>query len=180
MTGGWSGRGPRVFRMTGGGGPGDRRAGAVVDNLARMVESLERERDRVVRTGSVCCLVLVAMDRPDGATAEQVAGEIGGRLLTNLRPYDDVYCYGPDRLLISLPHVRMSELPGILARLRDLVADEPVPLRDGREVAVTASLGCATMDGRVSVRAVLDRADQALRRALAAGGDCFHLWSPDD
>lgn len=177
MTEGWSGKGPRVFRMAAGGEPESGRPSGIVNDSARMVEALERERKRVVRTGAPCCLVLLAVECPDGTAVEQVIQDIGHRLAYNLRPYDDIYVYGPDRFLVSLPHVKPAEMSGVMRRLRDLVADEPVPLSDGREIPVTVSLGCAMMDGDVSLRAVLDRADQALQAAVAAGGDGFRIWS---
>lgn len=177
MTDGWSSRGPRVFRMAAGGESDGGRTSGIVTDAERMVEALERERKRVVRTGAPCCLVLLAIDPPNAASGGEAMQDVGHRLVHNLRPYDDIYHYGPDRFLISLPHVKSAALTSMMGRLRDLVADEPVPLGDGREISVTASLGCAMMDGEVSLRAVLDRADQALEAAVAAGGDGFRIWS---
>lgn len=177
MAMGWLGRGPRVYRAAAGGDRDGGRTTGIVDDLERMIETLERERERVVRTGASCCLAIVAIDRLDGAVADQVMHDIGDRLLDNLRPYDDVYRYGQDRYLVSLPHIKTADVPSVMGRLRDLVADEPAPLKDGRDLAVTASLGCAMMDGEVSLRGVLDRADQALRAAVSDGGDCFRVWA---
>jgi len=177
MTEGWSGRGPRVFRMPARGDRGGGRPTGIVSDRERMIEALERERNRVVRTGASCCLVLMAIDRLDERVGGEAMRDIGDRLLGGLRAYDDVYRYGQDRFLISLPHIKPADLASVLGRLRDLVADEPVPLGDGREIPVTASLGCAMMDGQVSLRAVLDRADQALQVAVSHGGDGFHMWT---
>lgn len=177
MERGWLSRGQRVFRMAAGADRDGARTGVIVDDLERMIETLERERERVVRTGASCCLALLAIDRLDHEVGEQIMHDIGERLLDNLRPYDDVYRYGSGRFLMSLPHVKAADVPGVLGRLRDLVADESAPLADGRELAVTASLGCAMMEGDVSLRGVLDRADQALQAAVSAGGDCFRVWT---
>lgn len=166
-----------MFPMSARGDRDGGRPSGIVRDRDRMVESLERERKRVVRTGAPCCLVLLAIDTPDDKVGDEVMRDIGDRLLNGLRAYDDVYRYGRDRFLISLPHIKPADLESILGRLRDLVADEPVPLGDGREMPVTASLGCAMMDGEVSLRAVLDRADQALQAAVSAGGDGFRVWA---
>lgn len=177
MDRGWLGRGTRVFPMEAGEAHGRDGRRGVVDNQERMVEQLERERERVVRTGACCCLALLSVDRLDDAVAGAVMDDIGARLVGSLRPYDDVFRYGPSRFLVSLPHIRAEGMATVMERLRDAVADEPVPLADGRELAVTVSLGCAVMDGQVSLRAVLDRADQALQSAVSAGGDCVRVWT---
>jgi PleD family two-component response regulator len=46
-------------------------------------------------------------------------------------------------------------------------------------VKVTASLGIAELDGHLPVEASLDRADQALYAAKAAGRNCARVWSAD-
>lgn len=156
------------------------RANSVIEDREVMIETLERERERVSRTAAVCCVAVVCVDRLDPAAANPVSRDLGERLLNNVRPYDSVFRYGTDRFLIALPHMQAQDVPTVLGRLRDVVSDEPTPMPDGRDVTVTASLGAAIMDGQVSLRAVLDRAGQALHTASVAGGDSFHLWAPGD
>ncbi len=156
------------------------RANSVVEDREAMIDALERERERVARTGATCCVAVICVDRLDPAAANLVSRDLGERLLNGVRPYDSVFRYGTDRFLIALPHMKTQDVPVILGRLRDLISDEPTPMPDGRELAITASLGAAIMDGQVSLRAVLDRADQALRTAASDGGDSFHLWTPED
>lgn len=156
------------------------RPNSVVEDREAMIETLERERERVARTGAACCVAVVSVDRLDPAAADLVSRDLGERLLNGVRPYDSVFRYGADKFLIALPHTKAQDVPDILGRLRDVVSDEPTPMPNGRELAVTASLGAAIMDGQVSLRAVLDRADQALRTAVSAGGDSFHLWTSKD
>lgn len=156
------------------------RPNGVVEDREAMIETLERERERTARTGTLCCVVVVCIDQIDPATASQVSKDLGGRLATGVRPYDSVFRYGVDRFLVALPHIKEQDMPTLLKRIRDMVSDEPTPLPDGRDLAVTVSLGAANMDGQVSLRAVLDRADQALRMAMSSGGDNFHLWTPGD
>lgn len=154
--------------------------GSVVEDREAMIETLERERERVARTGTPCCVAVVCIDQIDPATASQVSDDLGGRLANGVRPYDSVFRYGVERFLIALPHMKEDDMPVLLRRVRDAVSDEPTPLPDGRDLVVTVSLGAAIMDGQVSLRAVLDRADQALRMAMSSGGDNFHLWTPED
>ena len=77
---------------------------------------------------------------------------------------------GGEEFAILLPGTDLDAAGVFAERLRQRIADSPVPLDGGRSIVVTASIGIAAMCGSDAAgEAALSRADQALYRAKRGG-----------
>lgn len=135
-----------------------------------------------------CALVLIDLDafKPVNDTHGHAAGDlvlrqVGERLPQLTRGTDAVYRLGGDEFAILLQDIRAG---GDMSRLAGRAIDsirQPVALDDGREVAVGASAGVAIFPlGGQPERAadVFERADRALYRSKAGGGNRVELEPP--
>jgi two-component system, cell cycle response regulator len=104
---------------------------------------------------------------PAGDAVLQVTAD---RLRNSLRAEDVLGRWGGEEFLVLLPRTDAAGARLVAERMRQALAGQPIPLPDGGEVKVTASIGVAagTDDG---VAGLVDRADAALYEAKAAGRD---------
>jgi diguanylate cyclase (GGDEF)-like protein len=82
----------------------------------------------------------------------------------------EVARFGGEELALGL-EARKDEALALAERLRQVVAAAPVSLADGAEVAITVSVGVATIGDEPSAEALLRGADDALLAAKARGRD---------
>ncbi len=68
-----------------------------------------------------------------------------------------------------LPETGLTEAARVLERVRRQFADEMVVLGDGNSIAITVSIGVASMTPGKGVEAALLAADDALYRAKRSG-----------
>ncbi|MEZ5647444.1 MAG: diguanylate cyclase [Alphaproteobacteria bacterium] len=158
-----------------------------VYNRRAMMEELERERERFMRTGQPCTLCLTDIDLFKGindtyghGVGDQVLAEVANRVLSGLRPYDSVFRYGGEEFLICLPNAGMLQARVIAERLRERLAEAPIIISPNLELIVTASFGLATMEPSLEIKEVMERADRALYQAKAAGRNCVRHWADLD
>jgi diguanylate cyclase (GGDEF)-like protein len=115
------------------------------------------------------------------AAGDLVLRQVGERLPQLTRDSDAVYRLGGDEFAILLQDIRAG---GDMSRLAGRAIDSirrPVVLDDGREVAVGASAGVAVfpLGGRPErATDVFERADRALYRSKARGGNRVELEPP--
>ncbi len=161
----------------------DDRAGygplVVVNDMASMVKWLEGERDRSLRTHESCCVIVVRPDPMETLPADLAVESVGALFTTDLRPYDSVYRYGEERLILTLRKIEASDATAVMARLRILVAQRPLQDPDGKNVFATVSLGGAMMHGQLSVVDTIARAEQSLETAVQGGGNRVCIWAPE-
>ena len=102
------------------------------------------------------------------AVGDSVLKEIVSRATFALRPSDPVVRRGGDEFVVVMPEADLNAALRIGERLRGRVADVPI-----EGVVVTVSIGAAASrpDEEEELDAVLRRADAALYRAKAAGGN---------
>lgn len=106
------------------------------------------------------------------AAGDEVLRELSHRLHMAVRGIDLACRYGGEEFVFVLPETDNDVALVIADRLRQIVADVPVALVDGRSVAVTISIGVAAFDGYLAedtAQRLLKRADDAVYEAKAAG-----------
>lgn len=126
-------------------------------------------------------------DRYGHAGGDRVLAELARRLCCNLRAMDLIARIGGEEFLIALPETDAHHAAYTAERLRQLIEDQPISLNDGRQVAVTVSLGMTLagsaqqrvgrnqggaktrLEGRLSTDILIDQADRALYAAKAQG-----------
>ncbi|MAT43529.1 MAG: hypothetical protein CL609_14425 [Anaerolineaceae bacterium] len=109
---------------------------------------------------------------------DQVLRTIADRCQTVLRSSDKIGRYGGEEFVIILPETPIEMAEKTANRIRLVVSDRPI-LLENLKVAITVSLGVASMDAdcNLTLEQVLDQADQALYRAKQSGRNRVHLWS---
>lgn len=148
-------------------------------NVRALTDTLRREVARASRNGQPLSVIVVDVDgfkrvndrhghlRGSRALIE-VAALVGG----SMRETDSVARLGGDEFAVVLPDTGGKGAVAAGERLRERFARHVFLQRDGLDVRLTASVGVATASGSdVTASALLDRADGALYRAKAFGGD---------
>ena len=108
-------------------------------------------------------------------------GDLVLRLLVDtcqdgLRKNDVLARYGGEEFIVLLPETPVDGAQAVVERLRERIASTPLTLEDGREVAVTVSVGLAGLSNyEEEFQALLKRADEALYAAKRAGRNCVHV-----
>ena len=97
--------------------------------------------------------------------------------MDHLRPYDKVFRYGGEEFVICLQNAKVELALGVIDRLREGLAKTPI-YHNEVLISATASCGVAALDPELSVEDSVDRADQAMYAAKAAGRNCSRAWDP--
>ena len=154
-----------------------------VPNRQVMMQVLDRERERALRTGASCCIVLADIDyfKAVNDTHGHVAGDhilrtVAGRFLANLRRYDEIFRYGGEGFLICLPSTNAERASEIVERLRQSLANASMTLPDGSKLPITASFGLCLAAARVPLKQTIEFADAALYQAKEGGRNRLQLW----
>ena len=143
--------------------------------------ALGQELGRVARSGDPALLLALDIDhfksindRHGHAVGDAVLQAVGARLLECVRPMDTVARVGGEEFAIVLPNCPPGFAPAVAERVRRRVASYRVSAPDGRQIGVTVSLGGAFAPQwvRSSPALWMERADQQLYRAKAAGRNC--------
>ena len=101
---------------------------------------------------------------------DEVLRQVAARCQANIRELDVLGRYGGEEFALVLPETGLDDAASILAeRLRVAVSGTPIETERGA-LTVTVSVGVAVRTADTAdLAALLDRADQALLRAKAAG-----------
>ena len=147
-------------------------------NRRQFAIALDREIDRVARTGEPALVLMADIDHfkrvndtyGHGA-GDVVLASVAQRLLECVRPMDTVARYGGEEFAIILPNCAPAFGLAVAERIRRRVEQQPVVVEGGTPIAVTFSLGGAFGPQWVRSTAALwlERADQQLFRAKAEG-----------
>lgn len=133
-----------------------------------------------------CCIAFMDVDHLK-AINDEYGHKLGDEILAGvvrfltqrLRPYDKVFRYGGDEFLIALPGADLATGQAVIARVREGLAGCPLAVAPvGGELRVSASFGLAMLDPGVTVEESIERADQALMLAKAAGRNRAISWDP--
>jgi diguanylate cyclase (GGDEF)-like protein len=165
---------------------------AVTDELTSLhnrryfVDAIRSEVHRGASDGKAVGLLVVDLDRFKEVNdtyghdaGDLVLTEVAGRLAANVRLGDVVARYGGEEFVVLLPGAGSDVVAAIGERCRQALEAEPVPLKDGTRVAVTASLGGCSSDLITPTREELIRlADRAMYEAKRRGRNQLVMAAP--
>ncbi|CAL4867257.1 Response regulator PleD [Asticcacaulis sp. MM231] len=101
---------------------------------------------------------------------DEVIREFARRLSLNVRAIDMPCRFGGEEFVVLMPGTDQADAVHIAERVRSQVADTPFVLADGRELAVTVSVGVATSRGVGDApESLLKRADEGVYEAKQSG-----------
>jgi diguanylate cyclase (GGDEF)-like protein len=146
-------------------------------NRRHMGETLTREVTRALRFGHEVSLIILDVD--DFKRINDRLGHLQGDIVLEAvadlvkdatRTIDVAARYGGDELALILVETGSEGATILAERLRERVRDTEVPLREGGTMAVTISVGVATIpDSADDLESLVDGADRALLRAKRSG-----------
>ena len=146
--------------------------------------ALEREIDRVARSGEPALLLALDIDHfkrvndSHGHKAgDLVIKAVATALIDTVRPMDLVARVGGEEFAIILPNCQPAFAEAVAERVRRRVADMPVVVAPGQQLAVSVSIGGAFAPQWVRSTPALwvERADQQLYRAKRQGRNLVQL-----
>ncbi|NIR46685.1 MAG: diguanylate cyclase [Gemmatimonadetes bacterium] len=152
-----------------------------------LMERLENELERAARYKRLLGLVIFDIDdfkrlndTHGHTTGDAALRSIGEVLRRSLRTADFVGRYGGDEFLLVLPETSPHGTHQLAERIRNGVSRRDFDLRGG-SLRLTVSGGVAGFPetGVVTPEDLIDRADQALYRAKAAGRNKVLAYSAD-
>ena len=148
-------------------------------NVRALTDTLRREVARASRTGQPLSLMVIDLDgfkrvndRHGHVRGNRMLMEVAALLPDSMRATDFAARLGGDEFAVVLPDTGREGAVGAGERLRARIARSVFLQRDGLDVRLKASVGVATASGPgVAAEMLLQRADDALYRAKAGGGD---------
>jgi diguanylate cyclase (GGDEF)-like protein len=145
-------------------------------NRRRFIEELATELDRARMFDSPLSVVLTDLDdfkrinddygHQGGDRALRCFGQL---MREQVRDFDVAARLGGEEFAVLLPQTKAEAAAVVAARMRDALANSPIPVADGVEVRLTASFGVAESTPDQSTDELLHRADDALYAAKRAG-----------
>ncbi len=147
-------------------------------NRRHFMLNLEREIDRVARSGEPALLLMVDIDRFKGIndTHGHVVGDAAIRAVARVlgdcvRPMDTVARYGGEEFALIFPNCPPAFARVVAERIRAAVEASPVDLPGGQVLRLTVSCGGAFAPAwiRSHAQAWIERADAQMYLAKAAG-----------
>jgi diguanylate cyclase (GGDEF)-like protein len=154
-------------------------------NRRAFMPAIRNEVARGKRYGHPLCVLLLDVDhfkqindRFGHAAGDLVLGAVGKLLSTTLRGSDYAARWGGEEFVVALTNTDVEG--GRLAAERARVAVESLDIDDGKgePIAVTASVGLASLQPDESVEQLMDRADRAMYAAKYAGRNRVGLDEP--
>ncbi|HEY6096294.1 MAG TPA: diguanylate cyclase [Gallionellaceae bacterium] len=145
-----------------------------------------REHQDLVRRGlQTCCIVMVDVDnleqindRHGHLAGDQVLVSFVRYAMENLRSYDKIFRYGAQEFLVLMQHTDLIAGYEMIERLREGVASLPIHIGIEEPIRITASFGLVLLDPNSPVEASIERADEAMYLAKAAGSNRVQIGDP--
>lgn len=155
-------------------------------NRREFQNRLEEEAERARRHALDFALMMIDIDgfKAVNDSLGHVAGDmvlqgVARVLQRSVRKFDVCARYGGDEFAIVTPGSNARRALQHAERIRrrlEFLQPEPLPKTEG--LRLTASIGIAVIEPGVSSVDLITRADRALYRAKAAGGNCVRLAEP--
>lgn len=105
------------------------------------------------------------------SSGDALLAQMAAMLQERLRAGDFVFRVGDDEFLVLLVENAAGDAQAVAEGLRQSVEAHPFRLANGEACGLTVSVGIAAFDGHPDYQRLLERADAALRRAKAEGGN---------
>ena len=148
-------------------------------NVRALTDTLRREVTRASCTGQPLSLIVIDLDgfkrindRHGHLRGSRMLIEVAALLRDSTRQTDFAARLGGDEFAVVLPGTGGEGAVSAGERLRARIAQRGFLQREGLDVRLTASVGAATASGPgVTPDALFERADDALYRAKAGGGN---------
>lgn len=150
---------------------------------------LEREIDRVARSGEAALLLLLDIDhfKKVNDTHGHLAGDlvlqaVSHTLSSCLRPMDTLARYGGEEFAVVLPVCNAAFGRTMAERMRRAIESIPIRIAPGKEIHVTISIGgaFALQWIRSTTTLWIDRADIHLYKAKSAGRNRVRIEEQPD
>ncbi|WP_342616772.1 diguanylate cyclase [Rhodoferax sp. GW822-FHT02A01] len=146
-------------------------------------EEFNRYRAQARRRGEMIVVVMLDVDHfkrvndEFGHTTGDIALQhIAHLLLSRCRSGEPLFRYGGEEFLAMLLASNREEAQQAAERLLQALRDNPLILPDGHVLSLRVSAGLATVGDKDCLEEAVNRADQALYAAKAAGRDTLR-WS---
>lgn len=107
---------------------------------------------------------------------DQVLTRLGDVIRAQVRDKDYACRYGGEEFAVIMPGVSEDRAMEAAERIRKAFGGQPFAPRAGKKIQVTVSIGAARYEPGLMPDDFVDRADQALYRAKAAGKNQTMQW----
>lgn len=145
-----------------------------------MHDKFDRLLQRSILSGKPACLMMIEMDQFKAYNdiygqlgSDQALRNIAYNILFCIRPDDHAGRYLGEQFAVFLPNTTLSEARTAAERLRSNISLSPVVLPSGDALPSTGiSLGISQVNHDATLVSLFALAEEALRQAKAAGGNC--------
>jgi diguanylate cyclase (GGDEF)-like protein len=148
-------------------------------NRRYLMESLRREAVICSRDYRPFTLLIIDVDyfkiindTHGHLVGDRALAELGQTLRLIMRSMDTLARFGGEEFACMLPGTTLEEGSALADRIRHVISTQNLMLDVGR-LSLTVSIGVAQWHSSESIQSVIQRADQALYRAKAAGRNCI-------
>jgi diguanylate cyclase (GGDEF)-like protein len=149
--------------------------------------TLDREIKRAERYGGNISVLFVDIDFFKNVNdnfghliGSRLLGDVGALLKSSVREEDTVIRYGGDEYTIILVETGVEGAANVAERIRSTIEGNVFLEKEGLNLRLTASLGCATYPEDARSKAeLLEMADQAMYRGKALGKNIVYYFSKD-
>lgn len=153
-----------------------------------LVETLEAEMNRALRSGSSVAVLMLDIDNLNGIN-KRYGSEAGDLVIQNIaqvlrdscRVYDVPARYGGEEFCLMLPESRVDSTATVAERLRRKIESTAIVTKEA-SISITSSIGIASLESipdeaLLGASSLLERADRALNIAKAQGKNRVETWS---
>lgn len=151
-------------------------------NRMLLLDRLGQALARAARSGNATAVLFIDLDRfkvvNDGLghdAGDRLLAEVARRFRDSVRAFDTVARFGGDEFVVLCDEIDDTATLVALARRVAGALQHPFVL-DDTELRVTASTGIALAEGTDTPTDLLRKADVAMYRAKASGGDDFAIF----
>jgi diguanylate cyclase (GGDEF)-like protein len=150
-------------------------------NRRHFMELGRKEVDRAKRYNTPLSLIIIDLDHFKNVNdiwgheaGDQVLKIVCEHIQAALRKPDSFGRHGGEEFAVLLPETAMAQALQVAERLRTTIGENPIPLKDGKRVTITASLGVADLESIPAndFNDLIREADRAMYKAKAAGRNC--------